>query len=267
VIARDLPLHVLALLVYPGLLLTLLVGAAAEVAVALVVGRAGVRAALQAPFVRLRRAVERPRLLAVPLLAILAATQLAAPFNPVPPVERNLLVAAISLAAATWLVWTRSWSTDGARRTLGAQVCWLVALMAPALVSESLRPQALGAIVVPAALPLKFSAGLLMLLCLPVLLRLLEPDAAEPPGDAGVGRMLLWLPLCGLFVSLFLPPGADDAGSLLRFLGATLATAAVAIAPAAVIVRANGGRVLHPLLLPSFALVVLAIAAVTSVLT
>lgn len=260
---RDLPLHLLALLVYPGLLTTLAVGAAAEIGAALALAGGGFRAVLLAPASRLRRG--RPADIGVLLLAGLAATQLAAPLNPVSPVERNLLVAALALAAITWLAWARAWAVAGARRTLLVQVCWLAALLAPALLSESLRPQALGSIVVPAALPLKLTAGLLALLCLPALLPL-QSAVSEPHELAGV-RVLLWLPLCGLFVSLWFPPGPDDLGGVLRFLGATLAAAAIAIGLAFATQRSRRLNRLYPGLLAPLALTVLAIAAVTSALT
>jgi hypothetical protein len=260
-LTRDLPLHVLALLVYPGLVLVLAVGAVAEVGTAFALAGGGLRAALLAPTAWPRRAVRRPTDLMVPLLATLAATQLAAPFSPVPPVERNLLVAAVATAAAVWLAGGGAWTAGTARRTLLVQVCWLLALLAPALVSESLRPQALGAVVVPSALPVKVAAGLLALLCLPALLRL-APGGGEADPDAAA-RLPLWLPVCGLLVSLFIPPSADDAGGLLRFLAATLATAAVAVGLAVAIRRTS----LYPRLLAPLALVVVAIAAVTSALT
>jgi len=259
VLTRDLPLHVLALLVYPGLALVLAIGAAAEAAVALVLAGRGARTALRAPAAWLRHGVRRPADLAVPLLAMLAATQLAVPFSPVPPVERNLLVAAAALVPAAWLA-GGPWTAAEARRTLLAQVCWLMALLAPALASETLRPQALGAVVVPSALPLKAAAGLLALLCLPALLRL----APRGPADLfEAARLPLWLPACGLLVSLFLPPAGGDAGGLLRFLVATVATAAAGIGLA----LAAGRSSLYPRLLAPIALVVVAVAAVTSALT
>ena len=260
-LTRDLPLHLLALLVYPGLALLLAIGAAAEAGAALALGGAGARVALLVPAARLRDVVRRPGGLSVLLLAMLAATQLAVPFNPVLPVERNLLVAAVAATAATWLAAGRAWATGEARRALLVQVCWLLALLAPALVSQSLRPQALGAVVVPAAMPLKVAAALLALLCLPGLLRL-------PPGQPDdVTRVPLWLPLCGLLVSLYLPPGADDLQGLVRFLAATLLTAAAAIGLAAVVDRSRLAGRLYPRLLAPLALAVLVVAAVTSSLT
>lgn len=263
---RDLALHFVALLVYPGALLTLVVGVAAEAAAGAVLGGADPRAALSAPLQRLRSAASAatgPRL-AVPLLAVLAATQLAAPLDPVSPVARNLLVAAVALAAAIWLGWIRQWATPAARTMLLVQVCWLVALLAPALVSESVRPQALGAVVLPSGLPVKIAAGLLALLCLPMLLRLAPTDETGGPSDEPVPvRLFLWLPLCGLIASLLLPPGGDDPGGVARFVAATLAVAAAGIGLAMVSVRSP----LYPRLLAPVAVVVLGVAAVTSVLT
>lgn len=249
-----LPLHLLALLVYPGLGLVLAVGALAEIGAALALTGDGFGAAVQAPATWLRQALRRPVDLVPPLLAMLAATQLAAPLSPVPPVERNLIVAAVAALAAAWLAGASAWTAGQARTTLLAHVCWILALLAPAVVSESLRPQALGAVVVPAALPLKIAAGLLAVLCLPALLRLGEPECARLP---------LWLPICGLLVSLFLPPAGDDALGLLGFLVATLVTAAAAIALALLV----GRGALYPRLLAPLAIAVLAMAVVTSVLT
>ena len=81
-----------------------------------------------------------------------------------------------------------------------------------------------------------------------------------------MARLLVWLPLCGLVVSLFVPPGADDAGGLLRFVGATLAVVVAAIVLAVVAERTRFGW-LYPRLLGPLALAVLLVAAVTSALT
>lgn len=267
--ARDLALHLMALLLYPGGLLVLAVGLMAEAAAGLALAGAGLRDALTAPLRRLAGVATRASVLrlAAPLLAVLAAAQLAAPLNPVSPVERNLLVAAIALAAAAWLGWARAWAAAGARLTLLAQVCWLVALLAPAMLSETLRPQALGAVVVPAALPLKVAAALLFLACLPALLRLPASGDGGPDEEAAVIRPLLWLPLCGLFVSLVLPPGADDLGGIARFVAATLVVAGITIWLAALTARAPALGRLYPRLLPPLAAAVLGLAAVTSFLT
>jgi len=260
---RDLALHFLALLVYPGALLTIAVGAAAEAACAGALGGAAPRAALLAPAGQVRTALRRPGTLrlTVPLLAVLAATQLAIPLNPISPVARSLLVAAIALAAAMWLGWVASWTPVAARATLLAQVCWLIALVTPALISQSLRPQALGAVVVPAQLPLKVAAGLLALLCLPGLLRL------APAEEPATSRLFLWLPLCGLLTSVFVPPGPEDLSGAAWFMAITLAVAAAAIAMAVLAARFRAAADLYPRLLAPAAAVVLAIGVVTSALT
>lgn len=262
--ARDLGTHLLALLLYPGGLLVLAVGALAEAACAVALGGRSLRAALLAPGDRLLAvARDGPLGLTGALLAVLAATQLAAPLNPVAPVERNVLVAALALAGAAWLVWVRAWTPSGARMALLIQACWLVSLLAPALLLQTLRPQAIGAVLLPAELPLKVGAGVLALACLPGLLRL----GADPDGEMADGRLFLWLPLCGLFTSLFFPPGSDDLGGLARFVGITLAVAAAAIALGLLAARAPGAGRLYPRLVGSLALVVLVAAAVTSALT
>jgi hypothetical protein len=267
----DLVLHGLALLVYPGGVLMLAVGVVAETAAGLVLDRGGLRDSALRPLVRLRRAAAGGvrQLLGVVLLAAVAATQLAIPLNPVSPVERNLVVAAVALAAASWLGRSGGWSPAGARVALLAQGCWLVAVLAPALVSESLRPQALGAVVVPDELPLKIAAGLLAVLCLPMLLQIIPGSSGGRMGGrmevAIAARPLLWLPVCGLVASLFLPPGTEDLGGVLRFLGITLAAAAVAIGLGAATARAGpgAGRV-YPRVLAPVAAAVLVIAIATS---
>jgi hypothetical protein len=265
--ALDLVLHGLALLVYPGGLLMLAVGVVAETAAGLVLDRGGLGDSALRPLARLRRSAAGgvPQLLGLVLLAAVAATQLAIPLNPVSPVERNLVLAAVALAAASWLGHSGAWSPAGARVALLAQGCWLVALLAPALVSESLRPQALGAVVVPGELPLKIAAGLLAVLCLPVLLQIIPASSGGGMEVAIAARPLLWLPVCGLVASLFLPPGTEDLGGVLRFLGVTLAAAAVAIGLAAATARAGPGaaRVYQRVLAP-VAAAVLVIAVATS---
>jgi len=254
----------------------LAMGIVAEVAVALVLAGRRLRESLLVPARGLGPALglgaaagQAPRLAAL-LLAVLAATQLAAPLNPVPAVERNLLVAAVALAAVMWLGWARSWEANGARLALLVQCCWLVALLAPALLSESVRPQALGGVVVPVQLPLKVAAGLLALLCLPAQLPL--PTARVADGAGGpdeqlvLSRLLLWLPLCGLIVSLFVPPAPDDPAGAARFLACTAAAAAAAIGMAYLAQRRPLSR-LYPRVLVLLALAVLLIGGVTSLLT
>jgi hypothetical protein len=276
----ELGLNTLALLAYPGAAATLALGLAAEGLAGRVLGPSrrllpGLRSWPQA-------AALPPLAAAAALLALLASTQLAAPFNPLAPTQRNLLVAMLALASATWLAWAWGWSRGGldARLSLVAQGCWLVALLAPALVSQTLRPQVVGAVVLPAQLALKVVAGALFLLCLPVLLQLL-PQAApqgtpgavllDPSGDqAGfaAARALLWMPQCGLFASVFFP-GAEDALGLLRFLASTLAAAAVAIALALVVTRWRPGwaPVLYFRLVPPFVALALLLAVAVAVYT
>jgi hypothetical protein len=269
----ELALNTLALLVYPGGATCLLFGLAAQTVSEQVWGGGARRwAGLRASF---RRGAIPPVSVIAVLLAFLAASQLAAPFNPVGATERNLLVAAVALIGATWLAlsWRGEQTGPGLRPLLAAQTCWLIALPAPALVSQSLRPQVLGAVVVPGQLPLKGIAGGLFLLCLPALLEVAPRPAAGPDGlggqPAGLGavRAVLWLPLCGLFVSSFLPPAADDVLGVLRFAGEVTVTAAAAIL---IGLAAGRWRLLSPAKLyfrfgAALALLVLALAALADV--
>jgi hypothetical protein len=244
----ELALNTLALLAYPGAAATLAFGLTAEGLAGRVLGPS--RRLLPGLRSWPRGTALPPLAAAAALLTLLSSTQLAAPFNPLAATQRNLLVATVALASAAWLTWAWGWSrgSGDARLSLVAQACWLVALLAPALVSQTLRPQVLGAVVLPAQLALKVVAGTLFLLCLPVLLQLL-PQAApqgtpgavalDPSGEqAGFAavRVLLWMPQCGLFASVFFP-GGEDALGLLRFLVSTLAAAAMAIALALVVTR------------------------------
>jgi hypothetical protein len=103
---------------------------------------------------------------------------------------------------------------------------------------------------VPSLLPLKLACGGLYLLCLPVVLQLI-PEAAPQgaPGAAGrsrrsaeqagfgLVRLLLWLPYCGLFASLYFAPSIDDPVGLLRFFVISAGAGAIAIAIAANLIR------------------------------
>jgi hypothetical protein len=160
----------------------------------------------------------------------------------------------VAVTAAVWL--EGGPDTAGGRVTLMVQACWLVALLTPALLSQSLRPQALGAIVLPAALPLKAAAALLGLLCLPALLRV------APAGEeARPARLFLWLPACGLVASVFFPPAGDDLPGLLWFLALTVGVVAATIGLAVLAARRPA---VYPRLLAPLALAVLVIAALTS---
>jgi hypothetical protein len=271
-------LHLVALVLYPGLVLIVAVGVLAEGAASLAIDGAGLRAAPLAAVRRLREgaATAWSLLLGTALLTALAATQLAVPVNPLSSLERNLLVAAVAIAAAIWLSWGRAWSAPGARVALVIQACWLVALLSPAIVSETLRPQVLGAVTVRAQLPLKALSGLLYIVCLPALLQLVGESplkVGESPLNAGASaagtRVLLWLPLCGLGVSLFLPPATDDAGGSLRFVAATMGVALIAIALAATLRRPLKTDLpsLYLRLASALAGVVLVVTALTAALT
>jgi hypothetical protein len=67
-----------------------------------------------------------------------------------------------------------------------------------------------------------------------------RPASPEATGFSAL-RLLLWLPYCGLFASLFFPPGGNDPVELLRYLGLVAGTAAIAVALALnLIVRGAG---------------------------
>lgn len=180
------------------------------------------------------------------VLALVATIQVAAPFNPLPPADRNLLTAGFALAGAAWLTWSWGWDRGelDPRLMVAAQCAWLVALLVPAVVPQNLHPQALGNSILPVQVPLKVACALLYLMCLPALLHLIPEGAPQgvpgaagrrPPGFEGSGfsllRVLLWLPYCGLFVTLFFPPAQDPVTllSLAGFLVLVAATAAISV--------------------------------------
>jgi hypothetical protein len=245
------------MLAYPGLAFLCVAGGLAELAAAwaLVPERGGPMVAARTLLAALRPASAGalPPLAAMAALLIsLAAAQLAAPFNPLAPGSRNLLVAIVGLGAAAWLTWGWGWRRPNLEPALlvVVQGCWLLAVAAPAVVPQNLRPQVLGSVGVPSLLPLKLACGGLYLLCLPVVLQLIPESAPQgPPGAAGrargsleqagfgLVRLLLWLPYCGLFASLFFAPSIDDPVGLLRFFGISAGAGAIAIAIAANLVR------------------------------
>jgi hypothetical protein len=246
-----------ATLAYPGLALLCLAGGLAELAAtwALVPERGGplVAARTLAAALRPASAGALPPLAGIAALLIsLAAAQLAAPFNPLAPGNRSLLPAIVGLVAAAWLTWGWGWRSANLEPVLlvAVQGCWLLAVAAPAVVPENLRPQVLGAVGVPSLLPLKLACGGLYLLCLPVVLQLIPESAPQgAPGAAGrsrgsaeqagfgLVRLLLWLPYCGLFASLFFAPSIDDPVGLLRFFGISAGAGAIAIAIASNLIR------------------------------
>jgi hypothetical protein len=227
----------LALLVYPGVLLSVAAGLPCELAVA------------RGPRRLLSAARSMPMLGA--LLAGLAATQLAIPFNPLPPADRDLLVATVSLLAALWL-------GRGEKMTgrLVPQVGWMVAQLSPAVVVQSLLPQTLAAVALPTQIPVKVMATLLALLSLPGLLGLEEPRP-DPL------RALCWFPACGLVVSVLVPAYPGGILGPLAFCAATWAVALLALAAAALARRLGAA---YPCCLGIGAAVVVGLAAATAVL-
>src|SRR5438105_12359108 len=201
----DLALHGFALVVYPGALLVLGVGLLAQAAA----GRLHAAPGLAWPPPPLRAVaatvLARPAPAAV-LLAVLAATQLAIPFNPVSSAEQSVLVAVVALVAAAWVAAAQTGLPERPALLLLVHVCWLVAMLGPAVGEGTLQPAVLGAIAVPLELPVKISAAALALLCLPALLQLV-PEARA--GTPAIASLALWLPCCGLITSVFLPPHAE----------------------------------------------------------
>src|SRR5919204_2227056 len=165
----QIALHSAALVAFPGALTLLLLGSLAEwgAAWALVPERGGLLLAGRGLLGAVRPS-DRP--LAVPpmattaaLMTLLAATQLAVPLSPVPEAERNVMVAAIALATSGWAAWAWGWNRRelNPRLVLAVQAVWLLAVFAPAVVPENLRPEALGAVMIGSLLPLKIACAVL----------------------------------------------------------------------------------------------------------
>jgi hypothetical protein len=257
--------HTLALVVYPGLLTVAVFGAAMEIVWARI---------SHGQFVLPDRLGPRPSaaFAAVALCSILATVQIAAPFNPVPSEERNLVIAAIALGFTVWPALTLGLELGAEPGLLLViQCCWLVAILGPAVEPQSLRPQVLGAVLVPSLLPLKVASGFLYLLCLPALLRLWPvPTADERRSGPRLDLMrgLCWLPYCGLFTTLFLPPGGDDLGGVLRFFGVSFAVAAISLFAGALMGRRGAEivRGLYARAVTPYAVLVLALVGVTALL-
>jgi hypothetical protein len=257
--------HAVALLLYPGLVAMVAFGALAELA----------WMRLNRPDWRwpeLPRRRPTPVVATVAVCAVIAAVQLAAPFNPVPGDERSVVLAAVALAFTAWAELALTVEFVAAPGLLLiVQVCWLLAVLGPAVQPESLRPQVLGNVLVPSLLPVKLACAFLYLLCLPALLRLWP---FTPAADKRVrqrldaGRILTWLPYCGLFTTLFLPPQGDDLGGLLRFFAITFGVAAVLVV-FGLAVRHRGpeaARGLYTRAVPPYAALVLAVVVATSLL-
>lgn len=225
-VLSQLATHTAALVLYPGLLMAVLFGGAAEVVWArLSQGR------WIPPETVWRR--PSPVMATVALASMLAAVQIAAPFNPVPSEERSVIVAAVALGWMLWVELAFGVELVGEPGLLFViQCCWLVAVLGPAIEPESLRPQVLGAVLVPALIPVKVAAAFLFLLCLPALLKLWP---LPPPGERRARRRLdalrglSWWPYCGLFATLFFPPPPDDVAGLARFLGISAGVAALCL--------------------------------------
>ena len=264
-ILSALATHSVALVLYPGLLSVLAFGLAAELAWARVVHG---RWILPSTAGELRS----PVVATVALLSILVAVQLAAPFNPVPSAERNVIVAAMVLAFTLWAELALAVEfVPAPGLLLVIQFCWLLAVLGPAVQPESLRPQVLGNVLVSSLLPVKLASGFLYLLCLPALLRVwpLTPTGerrVRPRFDAV--RALCWFPYCGLFATLFFPPSADDLLGLLRFFGIALAIAALTIVAGVLMLRrgVETARGLYRRAVAPYALLVLGLVVVTSFL-
>src|SRR6266849_1153078 len=209
--------HIAALLLYPGLVTMAVFGSTAESIWVRVSEKRWVPPEL--PWHRLS--------------SLLASIQLSAPFNPVPSDERNLIVAAIALGLTVWAelaLGVELFSEPGL--LLVVQCCWLVAVLGPAVEPQSLRPQVLGAVLVPSLLPLKVASGALYLLCLPALLKLWplpRPGERRARLRLDAMRVLCWWPYCGLFATLYFPPVASDPLGIARFLGTSLAVGAFCV--------------------------------------
>jgi hypothetical protein len=257
--------HAIALLVYPGLLTMVAAGALLE----LVWVRVS-RRDWEWPEPPRRRLT--PVLATVALGAVLAAVQMAAPFNLVPGDERSVVLAATGLAFTAWAELALTVEFVAAPGLLLiVQLCWLLAVLGPAVQPESLRPQVLGNVLVPGLLPVKLACAFLYLLSLPALLRLwpLTPASERRERRRLDGaRILTWFPYCGLFTTLFLPPPADDLAGLGRFLGVT-ALAALVVMALGLLLRwrgAAGVRGLYTRGVAPFAGLVAAMVVVTSIL-
>lgn len=288
----ELGLHALALLGYPGLVAALLLGGSAEslAAWALVPERGGPLVAggrVMRSFRQVLAAPGAPLLsqLAI-LLALLAGMETGIPYNPVPSEDRDLLTAGVALAGAAWLVWCWGWGEGelDVRLMLRIQLCWLVALLAPAIVPQTLHPGTLGVRQLPLDLPVKVAGGLLYLTCLPALLLLIPESAPQgvPGGpqprrldreQAGMSalRVFLWLPYCALFATLFFAPLPEGFERLdgLYFAAVTVATGAIALLAARglILVGAAGTRRFYTVVVVPFAVLTVTLGMLSALLS
>jgi hypothetical protein len=263
---QSLAAHAIALLVYPGLLTLGAFGLAVEL-----VWTAVVRRSMVLPTVRLRR----PPVVqvVVGLLAILAAVQLSAPLNPVPAVERNLIIAAVVIGFTAWAELALDPELVAHPGLLVViQACWILAVLGPAVEPQTLRPQVLGTVLVPSLLPVKIASAFLYLLCLPALLRLWP---VPPPADRrarprfNATRALVWFPYCALFTTIFFAPSAGDVVGFFRFFGITTGVAALCVLAGLLLARRGAQRVqgLYSRAVTPYAVLVLGLVIGTLILT
>lgn len=257
--------HLAALAIYPGLLVILAFGGVVELVWMRLVLR-------DAATPNLPRRRPGPAVVTVALCAMLASVQVATPLSPMPAEQRSVVLAAAGLLFTVWaeLALTVEYAVEP-RLMLLVQLCWLLAVLGPAIQPESLRPQVLGNVQVPGLLPLKTASAFLYLLCLPALLHLWP---VAPRGDRrsvpriDAVRLLCWFPYCALFTTLFIPPSSEDLLGALRFFGVTLAVAAVVLL-AGIVLRRRGAasaRTLYTRGVAPYAVVVLIGVLVTSAL-
>lgn len=257
--------HLAALAIYPGLLAMLAFGGAAELVWMRLVLR-------NAALPNLPRRRPGPAVVTVALCAMLASVQVAAPLSPMPAEQRSVVLAAAALLFTVWAegALTVEYAVEP-RLMLLVQLCWLLAVLGPAIQPESLRPQVLGNVQVPGLLPVKVASAFLYLLCLPALLHL-WPVAARgerrstPRIDAV--RLLCWFPYCALFTTLFIPPSADDLLGALMFFALTFGVAAVVLLAGTVLRRrgASSTRNLYTRAVAPYSLLVLIGVLATSAL-
>jgi hypothetical protein len=261
----QLATHIAALLLYPGLVAMAVFGSAAESIWVRVSEKRWIPP--EVPW-------HRPSavLATVGLSSMLASVQLSAPFNPVPSDERNLIVAAIALGLTVWAELALGIELFGEPGlVLLVQCCWLIAVLGPAVEPQSLRPQVLGAVLVPSLLPLKVASGALYLLCLPALLKLWpvpRPGERRARLRLDAMRVVCWWPYCGLFATLYFPPAASDPVGVARFLGLSLAVVAFCVLAGWFLGRrgADPARGVYRKAIAPFAAFVLVLVVVTSLL-
>ena len=199
---QAIAVHAIALVAYPGFLAVIAFGIPIEIAWTAVIRRGTVL-----PNVRLQRPPSVQIVVAV--LAILAAVQVTLKWLNVRQLtrrrgdtekgqptslpdrcglatvparrvcgrarteERRLIIAAAAIGFTAWSELALEPALVAQPGLLVViQSCWLLAVLGPAVEPQSLRPQVLGNVLVPALLPVKIACGFLYLLCLPALLRL-----------------------------------------------------------------------------------------------